>query len=344
MKAAYVLDGEIHVGEIATPVPGEGQVLVRTLACAICASDLHFLHGGNEMVEMSRKHGGPYAGLDLDKPVVLGHELVGEVVEYGPNSRRPVEIGARVTSIPVVTTSGAHSVIGFDNTLPGGFGEYVVLDENFLLEIPDHVSDDEAALVEPLAVGLEHARVGEPTADDVAVVVGCGAIGLGVIAGLKLAGVAAIVAVDLSESRRGIALEMGATLAIDPRDRSPYGPLAELDGRSATVVYECVGVKGLLSQIIDAVGREVRIVMGGYSMQPEQIYIFTAQNKGLRIYFASGERPEDMRRSLTSIAEGTTDVKLWLTGERIGLSGLQDALEHMTDPLASIRTVVDPRL
>ncbi|WP_327399206.1 alcohol dehydrogenase catalytic domain-containing protein [Streptomyces sp. NBC_01288] len=344
MRAAYVLDGELLVGEVDKPTPGDGQVLVRIRACAICASDLHFLRGGKKMVELSRELGGPYASLDLEKKVVLGHEFVGEIVEYGPNSREALKVGARVVSVPVVMTSSGHSVIGFDNNYPGGFSEYAVLDENFVLEVPENVDDDLAALVEPLAVGLEHARSGEPSVDDVAVVVGCGAIGLGVIAGLKLAGVSAVVAVDFSESRRQLALEMGAAVAIDPRERSPYEPIPELDGRRVTLVYECVGVKGLLNEIINSVGYNTKIVMGGYSMEAEEIYIFTAQNKHLKVYFASGETPDDMALALKSIADGTTDVRPWLSPGRIGLSGLKRALEDSTHPSAPIRTIVDPLL
>ncbi|MEW1722731.1 zinc-binding dehydrogenase [Streptomyces sp. NPDC093109] len=326
------------------PAPGDGQVLVRINACAICASDLHFLRGGEKMVELSRELGGPYASLDLEKKVVLGHEFVGEIVEYGPNSRESIKVGARVVAVPVIMNSGGQSVIGFDNNYPGGFSEYAVLDEKFILEVPEGVDDDAAALVEPLAVGIEHARSGEPSVDDVAVVVGCGAIGLGVIAGLKLTGVTAIVAVDFSESRRRLALEMGATLAIDPRERSPYEAIPELDGRRTTIVYECVGVKGLLNEIINSVGYNTKIVMGGYSMAAEEIYIFTAQNKHLKVYFASGETPDDMSLALKSIADGTTDVRPWLAPRRIGLSGLKQALESSTESSAPIRTIVDPLL
>jgi threonine dehydrogenase-like Zn-dependent dehydrogenase len=222
MKAAYFLNNTVQVGEIADPVPGKGQALVRTHRCGLCASDVHFLNSGQKAVDLSREYGGPYGALDLSRPFVPGHEFVGEVLDYGPGSRKTVRVGKRVTSIPVMLHTPSHAVIGFDNHCPGGFGEYMLLDEELLLQIPDALDDDRAAMTEPLAVGLEHARRGNPTKNDVALVVGCGAIGLGVIAGLKLMDIAPIIAADLNENRRHIALQMGAHIAIDPRELSPY--------------------------------------------------------------------------------------------------------------------------
>jgi threonine dehydrogenase-like Zn-dependent dehydrogenase len=77
MKAAILEHGKIQVGGAPDPIPGAGQVLVRTLRCALCASDAHFLCFGHEVVEKSKQFGGPYANVDLSKPIVLGHEFVG---------------------------------------------------------------------------------------------------------------------------------------------------------------------------------------------------------------------------------------------------------------------------
>ncbi|MEY2927407.1 MAG: hypothetical protein RL367_1884, partial [Pseudomonadota bacterium] len=152
MQAAYILNSTVHLGEIADPVPGKGHALVRTHSCGMCASDSHFLHSGQNAVDLSRQHGGPYAGLDLSRPFVPGHEYVGEVIDYGPGSKRPVKPGRRVTSVPIMRQSGAHAVIGFNNDCPGGFGEYMLLDEDMLLEVPAGLDDDLAAMTEPLAV------------------------------------------------------------------------------------------------------------------------------------------------------------------------------------------------
>jgi threonine dehydrogenase-like Zn-dependent dehydrogenase len=249
-------------------------VVVRTCRCALCASDAHFLASGHTIVERSQKNNGPYAGVDLDKPIVMGHEYVGEILDYGPGSRRPLPTGTLVTSVPAVRTTSGFGIVGYYPECPGGYGEYMLLDEDLLLELPGDVDLDLAALVQPLAIGIEHARAGEILEGDIPLVLGCGAIGLSVIAGLRLQGVAPI-------------------------------------------------------------------VMGGYCLDPEEIYVPTAQNKRLRIHFAGGESPDDMMAARDAILEGQVDLKPWL-GEGIGLSQVEDALNRMSDPAEPVRGVVDP--
>lgn len=342
MKAAYIIGSEVRVGEMPDPVPSTGQALVRTHSCGMCASEAHFLHAGQNVIDLSRKFGGPYAALDLAQPFVPGHEFVGEVVDYGPGSQRTVKPGRRVTSVPIMRAGGAHKVIGFSNECPGGFGEYMLLDETVLMEVPDGLDDDLAAMTEPLAVGLEHARRGRPTKDDVALVLGCGAIGLGVIVGLKLMGIAPIIAADFHEERRRLALAMGADIAVDPREVSPYAPFPDLGDRRPTIIYENVGQPGMLQRIIEGAAFDARIVMGGYCMEADQLLVFAAQNKRLTVHFAGGEEAQDMELALRSIADGKIDVTPWV-GARIGLSGVGDALAAMSGPTAPVRTVIDPR-
>ncbi|MDG2003646.1 MAG: zinc-binding dehydrogenase [Novosphingobium sp.] len=342
MKAAYVENGQVLVGEQPEPVPGKGQALVRTHVCGLCASDAHFLSGGRNIIELSQRLGGPYAALDFEKPFVPGHEFVGEVLDYGPGSARIIKPGSKVTSVPVMMTDGGHAVVGYSHECPGGFGELMLLDENIIIEVPDGMPDEHAACIEPLAVGLEHARRGRPDKDDAALVIGCGAIGLGVIAGLKLMGVAPIVAADFHASRREQALKMGAHIAVDPREISPYAPLPDFGNRQVNLIYECVGLPGMLQNIIESAPFDGRIVMGGYCMEQEHLFVFAAQNKRLNIQFASGEEPQDMDLALRSIDDGSIDITPWL-GDRIGLSKVAETIASMSDPDAPVRTVVDPR-
>jgi threonine dehydrogenase-like Zn-dependent dehydrogenase len=343
MKAAYFENGQVHVGEMPEPEPAKGQALVRTHSCGLCASDVHFLHAGQNIIDLSRRLGGPYAALDYSRPFVPGHEFVGEVIDYGPGSRRTVKPGRKVTSVPVMRQDGAHKVIGYSHECPGGFGELMLLDEDLMIEVPADLDDDHAAMVEPLAVGLEHARRGRPGKDDAVLVLGCGAIGLGVIAGLKLMGIAPIVAADFHPGRRELAIKVGAHIAVDPREVSPYAPLPDFGSRQVNLIYECVGQNGMLQRIIEGAPFDGRIVMGGYCMEEEALFVFAAQNKRLNVQFAGGEEPQDMALALRSIADGSIDVKPWL-GARVGLSGVERTLAEMSGPGAPVRTVVDPRM
>lgn len=343
MKAAYLHKNKIQVGDFPEPKPGKGQVLVRTHRCGLCASDAHFLCSGAEVVAKSKEFGGPYAAVDLSKPIVMGHEFVGEILEYGAESRKPIKVGAKVTATPVMRKGGSLGVIGYVSELPGGFGEYMLLDEDMMLEVPAHVDDDLAALIEPLAVGLEHARAGEPKAGEIPLVIGCGAIGLGVIAGLKLRGMSPIIAADFDVNRRRIAQAMGADIVLDPRETSPYAPLEAHGNIRANLIYECVGKPGLLQQMIQGAPFGARIVMGGFCLEPEQIYVPLGQMKRLKINFACGEEQEDMELALRVVSETLIDMRPWL-GQRIGLSAVGDALAKMDDPASPVRTIVDPRL
>jgi len=341
MKAAILDKGRIHVGDFPDPTPETGQVLVRTHRCALCASDAHFLTSGHTIIERSQKNNGPYARIDLSKPIVMGHEFVGEILDYGPGSRKPLPKGTLVTAIPGIRLGDSFGIVGYYPECPGGYGEYMLLDEDLLLEVPRDIDLDLAALIEPLAVGIEHARAGDIREGDIPLVIGCGAIGLGVIAALKLQGVAPIVACDFDPRRRSLALTMGADIVVDPRETSPYQPHVDLKGRAPNVVYECVGKTGIMMQIIDEIGFGGRIVMGGYCLEPEEIYVPTAQNKRLQVNFAAGEMPEDMVAARDAIVSGKVDLKPWL-GEGIGLAGVEDALKRMSDPSEPIRRVVDP--
>lgn len=341
MKAAILDHGRIKVGEFPDPTPEKGQVVVRTHRCALCASDAHFLTSGHTVVERSQKNNGPYARIDLNKPIVMGHEYVGEIVDYGPGSRKPLPAGTLVTSVPAVRMGDSFGIVGYYPECPGGYGEYMLLDEDLLLEVPRGVDLDLAALIEPLAVGIEHARAGEIRKGDIPLVLGCGAIGLSVIAGLRLQNIAPIVACDVDPGRRELALAMGADVVVDPREASPYQPHDDLGGKAPNVVYECVGKAGIMSDIIDGIAPLGRIVMGGYCLEPEEIYVPTAQNKRLQVNFAGGELPEDMIAARDAIVEGKVNLKPWL-GEGIGLSEVGDALKRMSDPSEPIRRVVDP--
>src|SRR3546814_8506282 len=153
----------------------QGQALVRTHSCGLCASDAHFVHLGSKVVEMSQQYGGPYSNLDLSRIIVPGHEYVGEILDYGPGRRRPLKVGSMVTSAPVMRHAGGHSIIGQSHDCPGGFGALMLLDENAMMAVHAGLDDDMAAITEPLAVGIEPTRSGEPGKADLPPVVGRGA-------------------------------------------------------------------------------------------------------------------------------------------------------------------------
>ena len=177
MRAVAARSGALRMVEIAQPEPAEGEVLVKNLACGICGSDLHFMLYGEEMMQGSSQSGNGRFAPDFSRDIVMGHEFCCEIVGYGPNTPERLPIGSRITSVP---SKGAYS-----NVYPGAYSEYMVLDAGMVLPVPDHVSTEEAATTEPMAVGLHAVRAGQFAGGEPAVVYGCGPVGLATIASLR---------------------------------------------------------------------------------------------------------------------------------------------------------------
>ena len=152
MKAAIMRDARLVVDTISRPEPAAGEVLVKTLACGICGSDLHALKFGQQMVETSKATGGSFS-MDLSHDVVMGHEFCAEILDHGPGTTKSLKAGTRVCSVPMTIRDGAVSTVGYSNLVPGGYAENMVLHESMLLPVPNGLASDLAALTEPMAVG-----------------------------------------------------------------------------------------------------------------------------------------------------------------------------------------------
>ena len=222
MRAAIFRKGEIVADTLPEPRPAAGQVLVKTLACGICGSDLHARKHAHRMVEMSRRLG--RTPMDLDRDVVFGHEFCCEILDYGPATQRKLKPGVRVCSLPALLTPEGPKGIGYSNENVGGYAERMLLSEALLLEVPNGLASEHAALTEPLAVGVHAVAKANIRGDEVPLVIGCGPVGLAVIAALKLKGLHPIVAADYSPARRELAQRLGADIVVDPRAPSPTRP------------------------------------------------------------------------------------------------------------------------
>src|SRR5580704_2143101 len=209
MRATVMRDRKLVVADIPTPEPGPGEVLVKTLACGICGSDLHALKHAEKLVEGARRSGGPFV-MDINRDIVMGHEFCVEVMDYGPNTKRQIKTGSRVCAMPLLIKATGVETVGYSNENPGGYGEYMRLMESLLLPVPNGLSTERAALTEPMAVGYHAVQKARLERDDAPLVIGCGPVGLSVIAALKMAGVYPVVAADFSPRRRELAQQMGA--------------------------------------------------------------------------------------------------------------------------------------
>jgi threonine dehydrogenase-like Zn-dependent dehydrogenase len=345
-------DGRIEVRDTPDPVPGPGQVLARTRVCAICASDVHAIEHGAVLAS------DPSGCFDFDvrRDLVLGHEYCAEIAGYGPGTERRLPVGARIASTPVVMTASGPRAVGLCNAYPGGFGELMLLQESLLHPVSDALPDEIVALVEPLSTGAFYVRRAALSPDDVPLVIGCGAIGMAVIASLRRAGARPIVAADFSPLRRDLAVRMGADVAIDPAKTSPWRAWEEVARSPAAdhaplfgpptrpaVVFECVGVPGVLDGIVRGCAPGARILVAGWTLQPDSFLPLYAHSKGLSIQFGGGPAPEDFATALDDVTAGRIDLAPLVSGI-VPLDQAVSAIEQARLGRSVMRLVLDLRV
>jgi threonine dehydrogenase-like Zn-dependent dehydrogenase len=345
MRAAALRSGTICVrDDVPEPEPGFGQVLVQVKACGICGSDLHFAQHGGEMLELGRQmEGMPDLGapeIDLDRDVFMGHEFSAEVLEVGPDTVGP-DPGTLVTSIPILLTMTGIRAIVYSNEVHGGYGERMLLSAPMLLEVPNGLEARRAALTEPMAVGLHAVNRSGIEPGQGALVLGCGPVGLAVIAALKLRGIEPIVASDLSTARRGLATAMGAHEAVDPRDEPAFAAWRRTAKGQDLVIFEAIGVPGIIDDALRSAPPRSKVVVVGVCMQPDTINPFFGISKELAIQFVLGYDPMEFADTLRHIAEGEIDAAPMITGE-VGLDGVPDAFAALADPDQHCKILVCP--
>ncbi|MCV7223905.1 zinc-binding dehydrogenase [Mycolicibacterium elephantis] len=339
MRAAVLRDGRMVLrDDVPEPVPGPGQVLVDVKACGICGSDLHFAKHGEEMVrlsaEMSGLPGGGGMRLDLSRDVYLGHEFSAEVIEAGPDTDAPAP-GTTVTSVPALLTATGVEPIVYSNTTIGGYAERMLLSAPLLLTVPDGVDPRHAALTEPMAVGLHAVNKSAISRGETALVLGCGPVGIAVIAALRHRGVEHIVAADFSLKRRELARTMGAHETLDPAQGSPF------DTAEPAVVFEAVGVPGILNDLLRRAPAGCRVVVAGVCMEPDTVVPFFGTAKEISVQFVFAYDFNEFGEALRAVAEGEIDVAPLITGE-VDLAGVGAAFDELAQPDQHCKVLVTP--
>ncbi|MGH2758146.1 MAG: zinc-binding dehydrogenase [Actinomycetota bacterium] len=353
MRAAVMRGKELVVDEVPDPVPGPGQVLVRTLACGICGSDLHFLKYGDEMVALGEEIGGGLGGptVDLSRDLIMGHEFSAEVLEVGPDTTTGVNKGDVVVSVPMMLPpnfdmtdlTGIEPIGAYSNTYNGGYAECMLLSSILATKVPNGLDPSLAALTEPMAVGLHAVNKSGIKPGDAAVVLGAGPVGLACISALAQLGVEPIIAADFSAKRRELAATMGAHEVVDPRAEPAIDAWQRVDGVKPLVIYEAVGVPGMLDQAMRASPRNGRVMVVGACMESDTVRPLIGIGKELTISFALGYDPFEFVSMLHTIAEGKVDVTPLITGH-VGISGVPGAFEALANPEEHCKILVEPAL
>jgi threonine dehydrogenase-like Zn-dependent dehydrogenase len=379
MRAVACQDAELEVVERLEPTPGRGQLRLRVTRCGICGSDLHARHGLDDWADLAARAGYDRFGRSHES-VVFGHEFSGEIAEYGPKCKRDVPTGTPVVALPLIRGSRGVDTVGLSVHAPGAYAEQLLTEESLTLPVPNGLAPDVAALTEPMAVAYHAVRRGEVGKKQVAIVVGCGPVGLGVILMLKAKGVRTVVASDFSPARRGLAKACGADVVVDPAEASPFSAvdghghlpdipsvlelavgtreklgrlpvgwwhawrLAEKLGAAPKhpVIFECVGVPGMIESVIDGAPLFSRVVVVGVCVGPDQFKPAMAINKEIDLRFVVGYTPLEFRDTLHMLAEGEVDPRRLITGE-VGLEGVDAAFDALGDPEMHAKILIDPR-
>ncbi len=250
---------DLRVEAVQVPEPQGREVLVEVKAVGVCGSDVHYYEHGRigEFV--------------VEQPMVLGHEAAGVIAGLGPQATRH-QVGDRVSMEPGVPCGRCRQCrVGRYNLCPdveffatppidGSFANYVAIHEDFAFKLPDEVSDEEGALLEPLSVGIWACQKGAVAPGDHVLVTGAGPIGLLAAQAARAAGATEITITDVKPRRLEIARAIGVTRALDVSSES----LAE-DGVEADVLFECSGQPAALTdgiRALRAAGRAVVLGMG----------------------------------------------------------------------------------
>ena len=379
MKAVACQNAELSVVDLETPTPAKGQLLIDVLRGGICGSDLHARHHCDQVADVMVETGyGDF--MRSDQPVVLGHEFVGRVAEHGPGCRKTAPAGSPVVAIPLIRRGAEVHTVGLSALAPGAYAEQMLVEESLAFPVPNGLAPDHAALTEPMAVGLHAVRRAQVKKGDVAIVIGCGPVGLSVILHLKAKGVRQVVASDFSAGRRALAQACGADLVIDPAADSPYetdaskGHLDSIPGALETavgvvekahrlrvpwwhvwraadaaglrpkrpVVFECVGVPGVIDEIVAKAPLFTRVVVVGVCMGEDRFRPSMAINKEIDLRFVVGYSPAEYRESLHKLAEGDVDATPLITGT-VGLDGVDGAFEALGNPETHAKILIDPK-
>lgn len=361
------------------PQPADGQLVLDVRACGICGSDLHAKDHGDELADVLDEVG-YHDCIRGDTPTVMGHEFSGEVAERGPKTPKTFKVGTRVVSFPMVRSHGGVQLTGLSPLAPGGYAEQVLVEAALTFPVPNGLSMDTAALTEPMAIALHAVRRSEITKRDTAIVIGCGPIGLGIICQLTALGVQTIVASDFSPGRRALAGRCGADIVVDPKVDSPYdravgkgvvtdfSGLADLAvgsmeklrklpgwqhiyraadalgaaGPKRPVIFECVGVPGMIDGIITGAPLNSRVIVAGVCMSPDTIRPAMAIGKEIDLRFVFGYTPLEFRDTLHMLADGKLNATPLVTG-KVGLGGVAAAFQALGDPEIHAKILIDPR-
>ncbi len=317
--------------EIADPTPGEGELVVKVGRCGICGSDLHM----TEDAAYGCKHGD-----------VLGHEFAGEVVALGKGTTGK-KVGDLVSVIPLKSCGSCEHCrkgavqwcTGF-GLQGGGYAEYAVTRPNQCMTLPADLTLADGAIIEPLAVALHGINLSGLKTGDKVLVLGAGPIGLAVAFWAKRYGAGRVAVQDISDWQQARALDMGAdAFVVDPEN--PVESAVQGLGGEADIVFECVGILGLIDQAVHQVRPDGTIVLLGLCTKPDTIHTFPMLSRQVKLVTSAFFTVQEYEASLAALEQGAIEPRLLVT-DTISLTETPDVFESLKKRTKQCKVMIAP--
>jgi len=313
------------------PTPDAGQVVVKVGRCGICGSDLHM----TEDAAYGCQHGD-----------VLGHEFAGEVVGLG-SGVSTLKTGDLVSVIPLQSCGQCEhcrkgEVQWCENfgLQGGGYAEYAVTRPNQCIRLPADVSLADGAIIEPLAVALHGVNLSGIRKGDKVLVLGAGPIGLATAFWAKRMGAARVAVQDIAEFQQQRALDMGADIfVVDPAD--PVGSAERALGGKADIVFECVGIPGLIEQAVKQIRNRGTILLLGLCTRPDTFNSFAMLSKEVKLVTSAFFTRQEYEAALDALEAGATEPRLLVT-DTISLSDTPEVFEQLKRRTSQCKVLIAP--
>lgn len=333
---------QIRLVELPVPEPGPNEALVKVMAVGVCGSDIHYYEHGRI---------GRYT---VKPPFLLGHECAGVVAAVGKGVTR-LKPGDRVAIEPGVTCgtcaackSGRYNLcpdVRFLATPPvdGAFAQYIIHREDFLFPIPDGMSYEAAALVEPFSVGIHAARRSAVQPGETVAIIGMGPVGLLAVVAARAFGAGEIIVADLESHRLEAARKLGATHTVPVGRQDPVDAILTLtEGRGADVAFETAGNGKALQAAVGALRRGGRLSVVGLPAQGDIAlnipFIVDNEIVVSGVFRYANTYPDGIR----FLASGLADVDAMVT-DRYSLEDTWDAMERaLTARSETLKVMVYP--
>ena len=325
MKAARFYEKhKLVVEEVPEKQPDEYGVMIKIRYCGICGTDVHIFEGAKGSAEVT-------------PPVILGHELSGDVVRVGamvknvkPGDRVSVDPNSYCGKCYFCANGKRHlceNMVGLGTAADGGFAEYVTVPEELVFPIAENVSYEAAAMTEPLSCCLHGMELTEVKLGDTVMVIGTGNIGMIMLQLAKSAGAARIIAVEPNETRRQKAKLFGADICIDPLHDDTAAVLKANNIKNIEKVIDCAGLTSTAEYAVEYAGRGATVMLFGLTAPDDAMSLkpFSVFKKELTIK-GSFVNPNAFERAGRLLSSGVVKVEELIT-DIVPLGNIQSVFE-----------------